>query len=62
MRDLECFGSIETRYASRATWAARLIKAVDELVADRLLLAEDGARLTAAAPESWGRLPRVVGG
>jgi hypothetical protein len=45
--------SIETRYASRATWAARLTEAVDELVADRLLLAEDGARLTAAARESW---------
>ncbi|HEV2334799.1 MAG TPA: hypothetical protein VGS13_04840 [Stellaceae bacterium] len=32
--------------------AARPTKAVDRLVADRLLLAEDGDRLTAAARES----------
>jgi len=45
--------SLEARYASRDAWAARLTEAVDRLVADRLLLAEDGDRLTAAAPESW---------
>jgi hypothetical protein len=45
--------SLEARYASRDAWAARLAQAVDQLVADRLLLAEDGDRLTAAARESW---------
>ena len=45
--------SLEARYASRDAWAARLTEAVDRLVADRLLLAEDGDRLTAAARESW---------
>ena len=45
--------SLESRYASRDTWAARLTEAVDRLVADRLLLAEDGDRLTTAARESW---------
>jgi hypothetical protein len=45
--------SLESRYASRDAWAAQLIEAVDRLVADRLLLAEDGDRLTAAARESW---------
>jgi hypothetical protein len=45
--------SLESRYASRDAWAARLTEAVDRLVADRLLLAEDGDRLTAAARESW---------
>ena len=45
--------SLEARYASRDTWAARLSEAVDRLIADRLLLAEDGDRLTAAARESW---------
>ena len=45
--------SIEARYASRDAWAARLTEAVDRLVADRLLLAEDGDRLTAAARKSW---------
>jgi hypothetical protein len=45
--------SLEARYASRDAWAARLTEAVDRLVADRLLLAEDGDRLTAAACESW---------
>jgi hypothetical protein len=45
--------SLETRYASRDAWAARLTEAVDRLVADRLLLAEDGDRLMAAACESW---------
>ena len=44
--------SFEARYASRDSWAARLIEAVDRLVADRLLLSEDGDRLTAAARES----------
>jgi hypothetical protein len=45
--------SLEARYASRDAWAAQLTEAVDRLVADRLLLAEDGNRLTAAARESW---------
>ena len=45
--------SLEARYASRDAWAARLTEAVDRLVADRLLLAEDGDRLVAAARESW---------
>ena len=45
--------SLEARYASRDAWAARLTEAVDRLVADRLLLAEDGDRLTAAARKSW---------
>ena len=45
--------SLETRYASRDAWAARLAAAVDRLVAERLLLAEDGDRLAAAARESW---------
>jgi hypothetical protein len=45
--------SIEARYASRDAWAARLAEAVDRLVAERLLLAEDGDRLAIAARESW---------
>jgi hypothetical protein len=45
--------SLESRYASRDAWAAQLAEAVDRLVADRLLLAEDGDRLTAAARDSW---------
>jgi hypothetical protein len=45
--------SLESRYPSRDAWAARLNEAVDRLVADRLLLAEDGDRLTAAARQSW---------
>ena len=45
--------SLETRYAARDAWAARLAEAVDRLVAERLLLAEDGDRLVAAARESW---------
>jgi hypothetical protein len=45
--------SVEARYASRDAWAARLAEAVDQLVAERLLLAEDGDRLTSAARESW---------
>ena len=45
--------SLEMRYASRDAWAARLADAVDRLVAERLLLAEDGNRLIAAAREFW---------
>jgi hypothetical protein len=45
--------SLESRYASRDAWAARLAEAVDRLVAERLLLAEDGDRLKAAAREAW---------
>jgi len=45
--------SLEARYGSRDAWAARLTEAVDRLVADRLLLPEDGDRLTAAARQSW---------
>jgi hypothetical protein len=45
--------SLETRYASREAWAARLAAAANRLVADRLLLAEDADRLIAAARESW---------
>src|SRR6185436_6938447 len=45
--------SLEARYASRDAWTARLTEAVERLVADRLLLIEDGDRLTAAARESW---------
>jgi Alpha/beta hydrolase domain len=45
--------SLEARYASRDAWAARLAEAVDRLVAERLLLVEDGDRLVAAARESW---------
>jgi hypothetical protein len=45
--------SLEARYASHDAWAARLTEAVDPLVAERLLLAEDGDRLTAAVRQSW---------
>jgi len=45
--------SLESRYASRDAWAARLTEAVDWLVAERLLLAEDGDRVAAAARGSW---------
>ena len=45
--------SLEKRYESREAWAARLAEATDRLVAQRLLLAEDGDRLTAAAREGW---------
>ena len=45
--------SLEARYPSRDAWAGRLIEAVDRLVADRLLLPEDGDRLKAAARQSW---------
>jgi hypothetical protein len=44
--------SLETRYASREAWAARLAAAANRLVADRLLLAEDADRLIATARES----------
>jgi len=45
--------SLETRYASRDACATRLAEATDRLVAERLLLAEDGDRLVGAARESW---------
>ncbi len=45
--------SLEMRYASRDAWAARVADAVHRLVAERLLLTEDGDRLIAAARESW---------
>jgi hypothetical protein len=45
--------SVEARYASRDVWVARLAAATGRLVADRLLLPEDGDRLLAAARESW---------
>lgn len=45
--------SLEARYPSRDAWATRVTEAVARLVADRLLLAEDGDRLTAAAGGSW---------
>jgi alpha/beta hydrolase family protein len=45
--------SREARYASRDAWAARLTEATDRLAAERLLLAEDGDRLVAAAREAW---------
>jgi hypothetical protein len=45
--------SLESRYASRDAWAARVAEGVDRLVTERLLLVEDGERLTAAARESW---------
>ena len=44
---------LEARCPSRDAWAERLAEAVDRLVAERLLLAEDGDRLTATARESW---------
>jgi hypothetical protein len=46
-------GTVLARYASRDAWSARLAAAVDRLVAERLLLAEDGDRLATAARESW---------
>jgi hypothetical protein len=52
--------SLEARYATRDTWAARLSEAVDRLVADRLLLPEDGDQLTAAARKSLGCVPGAV--
>jgi hypothetical protein len=45
--------SLERRYASRDAWAARLAEATDRLVAERLLLAEDGHGMVVAARESW---------
>ena len=44
--------SIEARYPSHAAWAARVIAAAEQLVAERLLLREDADRLIAAARES----------
>jgi FtsP/CotA-like multicopper oxidase with cupredoxin domain len=38
---------------ARDAWATRLAEATDRLVAERLLLAEDGDRLVAAERESW---------
>jgi hypothetical protein len=52
-RALDPRPSLEARYASRDAWAARLAEAVHRLVAERLLLAEDGDRLAIAARESW---------
>ena len=52
----QCAGdppSLETRYVSHDAWAARLAEATNLLVAERLLLPEDGDRLVAAARESW---------
>jgi Alpha/beta hydrolase domain len=54
--------SFEARYASHDAWAARLAEAVDQLVAERLLLAEDGDRLAVAAARVVGRVPGAVGG
>ena len=45
--------SLEKRSESREARAARLAEATDRLVAQRLLLAEDGDRLVAAARKSW---------
>ena len=45
--------SLEARYVSREAWASRLAEATHRLVAERLLRAEDGDRLVAAARESW---------
>jgi hypothetical protein len=45
--------SIEARYPSHAAWAARVITAAEQLVAERLLLREDADRLIAAARESF---------
>ena len=45
--------SIEARYASRETWAAKLEATVARLVTDRLLLQEDADRLVAASRETW---------
>jgi len=44
--------SIEARYPSHDAWAARVIAAAEQLVAERLLLREDADRLIAAARES----------
>src|SRR5256714_6091031 len=45
--------ALETRYASHDAWAARLAAATNQLITERLLLAEDGDQLVAAARESW---------
>ena len=44
--------SIEARYGSHDAWAAHVIAATEQLVAERLLLREDADRLIAAARES----------
>ena len=44
--------SLAERYADPAAYAAAVTRAVDALVADRLMLAEDGARTIAAAREA----------
>ena len=44
--------SIEARYSSHAEWAALVIAAAEQLVAERLLLREDADRLIGAARES----------
>ena len=44
--------SIEARYPSHAVWAASVIAAAEQLVADRLLLREDADRLIARAHET----------
>jgi hypothetical protein len=44
---------LAARYPSREAWAAKLAEAVNRLLADRLLLAEDADRLIAAARETW---------
>ena len=43
--------SFEERYGSRMVWAARVISAAEQLVAQRLLLREDADRLIAAIRE-----------
>jgi hypothetical protein len=53
--------SLEARYASRDAWSARLAEAVDRLVAERLLLAEDGAAGDGSA-RVVGRAPGAVEG
>jgi hypothetical protein len=45
--------SIEARYPSHAAWAALVIAAAEQLVAERLLLREDADGLIAAARESF---------
>jgi hypothetical protein len=44
--------SLEARYDSHRAWAARVIAATEQLVAERLLLREDADRLIAAVHES----------
>ena len=44
---------LETLYASRDAWVARLAEPTLRLVTERLLLAEDDDRLVASVRESW---------